>query len=82
MPLVRPVTTADGVVELLVMPPGLDVTTYPVIALPLLDGAFQLTEACAFAATAVTPVGAPGRPNGMIAFDAALLTPLPTAFEA
>jgi hypothetical protein len=81
-PLVSPVTEAEAVLALAVTPPGLDVTTYAVIALPLLEALFQLTAACAFPADAVTPVGAPGSPKGTTAFEAALFGPLPTAFEA
>ncbi len=44
-----------------VIPPGLDVTVYPVIAdVPLTDGAVNVTEACWLPAVAVPIVGAPG----------------------
>jgi hypothetical protein len=43
------------------MPPGLDVTVYPVIALPpLFVGATKATLAVVFPAVATTLVGAPG----------------------
>ena len=49
------------VVPIAVMPPGLDVTVYPVITLPpVLDGATKATLAEAFPAVATTLVGAPG----------------------
>ncbi len=59
--LVSPFTVMglDGLAA--VMPLGLDVTVYDVIALPPFEaGAVKLTLACALPATAVTPVGAPG----------------------
>ncbi len=63
VPFVRPVTTAV-VVEpptVAVMPPGLEVTVYPVIGLPpSLAGAVHETPAWALPRTAVMPVGAPG----------------------
>jgi hypothetical protein len=43
------------------MPPGLDVTVYPVIVAPPFDaGAANVTDACASPAVAVPIVGAPG----------------------
>ena len=49
------------VVPIAVMPPGLDVTVYPVIKLPpVLAGATKATLAVAFPAVATTLVGAPG----------------------
>ena len=43
------------------MPPGEEVTVYPVIGdPPSLTGAVKLTVACAFPPVALTPVGAPG----------------------
>ena len=49
------------VVPIAVMPPGLDVTVYPVITLPpVLDGATKATLAEATPAVATTLVGAPG----------------------
>ena len=49
------------VVPIAVKLPGLDVTLYPVIALPpLLDGATKATLAVAVPAVAATLVGAPG----------------------
>ena len=50
-----------------VMPPGLDVTVYPVITLPpVLDGATKATLAEAFPAVATTLVGAPGTVAGAV----------------
>ena len=49
------------VVPIAVMPPGLDVTVYPVITLPqVLDGATKATLAVVLPAVATTLVGAPG----------------------
>ena len=55
------------VVPIAVMPPGLDVTVYPVITLPpVLDGATKATLAEAFPAVATTLVGAPGTVAGAV----------------
>ena len=65
---------------------GLDVTVYPVIALPpLLVGATKATLAVTFPAVAATLVGAPGTVAagaGVTADDAAEAAELPTAFVA
>ena len=46
---------------MLVKPPGLEVTVYPVmLAPPLLAGALNATEACPLPAVAVPMVGCPG----------------------
>ena len=54
--------TVIGLVEPVpVKLPGLDVTVYPVMAVPpLVPGAVKGTEACALPAVAVPIVGAPG----------------------
>src|SRR5258708_27611169 len=65
VPLVRPLTVALVAVPLAlaVIPPGDEVTVYPVIGDPPLDaGATQVTVAWALPAVAQTPVGAPPRP--------------------
>ena len=66
--------------------PGLDVTVYPVIALPpLLDGTTKATLAEATPAVATTPVGEPAAVAagaGVTADDAADATELPIAFVA
>jgi hypothetical protein len=68
---------------LAVIPPGVEVTVYPVIALPPLSaGAVQLTPAEAFPAVAVTLVGAPGTAIGVTLLDAAEAGPSPAAFVA
>ena len=56
----RPVTVIGDTVPVAVIPPGLLVTVYPVIAEPPSEGA--VNEICAdeFPPTAVTDVGAPG----------------------
>ena len=65
------------VVPIAVMPPGLDVTVYPVITLPpVLDGATKATLAEAFPAVATTLVGAPGT----VAAGAVVTVMVPVAF--
>ena len=82
--MVRPVTVIGLTAPVAVTPPGLEVTVYPVIALPPLDGAVKLTTAWLFPATAVTAVGAPGTVVvlGVILFEAADSGPLPFALDA
>ena len=72
------------VVPIAVKLPGLDVTVYPVIALPpLLNGATKATLAEATPAVATTLVGAPAAvAAGVTADDAAEAAELPTAFVA
>src|SRR5690348_15082643 len=85
VPLVSPFTVAvvvDPPTEVVTLP-GLDTTVYEVMAAPLLEaGATHVTVACAFPAVAFTPVGAPGGPAGITAFDGAEAGPLPTEFAA
>ncbi|GAA3406273.1 hypothetical protein GCM10020370_32660 [Paenibacillus hodogayensis] len=71
VPYVNPVTvTGLAVVLVPVIPPGLDVTVYSVIALPpSLAGASKLTVACLLPAVAVTFVGAPGTATTLNAFE-------------
>ena len=73
MPLVSPTTVQVVVAVEHVMPPGLDVTVYPVMADPPLEaGAVQATTDWVLAFdVAVTPVGAPGVVAGMADADAA-----------
>ena len=55
------VDVVAGAASTAVMPPGLDVTVYCVMALPPLDaGAVHVTVALAPPATAATLVGGPG----------------------
>ena len=71
------------VVPIAVMPPGLDVTVYPVIKLPpVLAGATKATLAVVLPAVATTLVGAPGTVAGVTAADAAEATELPTPLVA
>ena len=49
---------------------------------PLADGAVKLTVACPLAATADTPVGAPGTVAGVAAADGAEAGPVPDALVA
>ena len=59
--MVKPVTVMGDAVPLAVMPPGLEVTVYPVIVLPPFDeGALKVTVALALPGVAETLVGAPG----------------------
>ena len=65
-----------------VIPPGVDVIVYLVIAdPPLLAGAVKLTVVCALPATAVTFVGAPGVVLGVTEEDIVGL-PIPLSFIA
>ena len=84
VPLVSAPTVADvAPVVVAVLLPGDEVTVYPVIALPPSDtGAVHDTDACALPATAVTPVGEPGGPAGVIAADGVDDGPVLTAFLA
>ena len=61
MPLVSPVTTIGLAAPVAVIPPGEEVTVYPVMEAPPFDaGAENVTLACVFPAVAVPMVGAPG----------------------
>ena len=53
-----------------------------IVAPPVLAGVFQLTVACAFPATALVPVGAPGTVRGVTALDALLGDPVPALLAA
>jgi len=66
-----------------VLPSGIEVTVYPVIAEPpSLAGAVNVTVAWALPAVAVPIVGAPGRAEGVTEFDAALAGPVPMVLVA
>ncbi len=66
-----------------VMPPGLDVTVYCVIAAPPSEaGALQLTAASVSPAVALTAVGAPGTVAGVTVLDAAEAELVPTELVA
>ena len=81
--MVRPVTVKGLAVPVAVIPPGLEVTVYPVIAEPpSLTGAVKVTEAWAFPFVAVPIVGAPGTDEGVTEFEAELAGLLPLAFVA
>jgi hypothetical protein len=83
VPFVRPATMIGLAAPADVMPPGLDVTVYPVIGLPPLSaGAVKLTVARALPATAEAAVGAPGTPTGVTLLDAADAALTPMAFVA
>lgn len=60
--------------------PGIDLTVYPVIALPLSPGAVQPTVAWPFSPMTPTPLGASGTP-GLTATDVEAV-PNPLAFRA
>ena len=70
MPLVRPVTIIGLDAPDFVIDPGVDVTVYPVIALPFAPAPENVTVAWVLPPTAVTVVGAVGRPAGVTALDA------------
>lgn len=60
VPFVRPVTVIGDAVPDAVIPPGDDVTVYPVMADPPFDaGGVKVTVACALPAVAVPMVGVP-----------------------
>ena len=83
MPLVRPVTTTGLVAFVPVIPPGLEVAIYPVMASPpVLPGAVKVMLACALPAVAVPMVGADGVVAGTMADDAALYAESPMALVA
>lgn len=66
-----------------VFAPGVEVTVYPVIALPPLDaGAVQLTNDAVLPTAPLTPVGAPGTVRGITLPDAAESGESPEAFFA
>jgi hypothetical protein len=81
--LVRPVTVIGDPAALALMPPGLDVAVYAVIAAPPFDtGAPKLTVACVLPAVADTEVGAPGTVRGVTLFDGAEGALTPAMFVA
>jgi hypothetical protein len=84
VPFVRPVTVIGvAVIAVAVMPLGLEVAVYNVIALPPLDtGAVKATVACVFPRVAVPIVGAPGSVAGVTGSEATDAGPVPTSFVA
>lgn len=83
VPLVNPEHNAVVPVTTHEPPAGDEVTTYVVIGLPpSLAGAVHDTVADASPATALTAVGAPGRPGVVTAADAELAIELPAEFVA
>ena len=83
VPFVSAFTTHDSaVVVTQVLPSGDDVTVYPVIGEPPVEGANQLTVAWAFPATTARPLGAPGVVAGVTAIEARDTTELPAEFVA
>jgi hypothetical protein len=66
-----------------VPPAGLDVTVYPVIAVPPLEtGAVKVTVAEALPAVATTEVGAPGTVVGVMELDGEDAADVPTPLVA
>lgn len=63
-------------------PPGDAVTVYETIAAPFEAGTAKLTTAFPSPATAARPVGDPGTPAGVTAFEAADDPPVPTELVA
>ena len=83
VPFVKPATTIGEAAPAPLMPPGLDVTVYDVIAdPPLLTGAVKVTLAWALPPVAAPMIGAPGAVNGVTLFDAADAGPMPAALVA
>ena len=82
--MVRPVTVIGEDVPVAVMPPGEEVTVYPVIAdPPVLVGAVKLTVALPLLPLAEIPVGAPGAIAARVTADDALeAAPVPTELVA
>jgi hypothetical protein len=82
--LVSPDTVQlSATVVVQVLEPGLEVTVYPVMALPpLKEGAVQETKAEAFPAAAVTPVGEPGTVAGVTGDDVVDGAPVPAELVA
>jgi hypothetical protein len=79
VPLARPVTVIGLAVPVAVWPPEDEVTVYEVIGLPPLEaGGVKLTVACAFPATAVTLVGAPGTVACVVVVKAAVPLGVPS----
>jgi hypothetical protein len=66
-----------------VLPPGLAVAVYDVIALPPGDtGGVKVTVACPTPAVAVPMVGGPGSAVGTTMLETVDIGPVPTAFVA
>ena len=83
--MVSPVTVIGLADPVAVLPPGLEVTVYDVIALPPFEaGAVKLTVACALPATADTFVGVPGTVSaaGVTLLERPDAGPVPIAFVA
>ena len=84
VPFERPRNAADlaDPPTVTVVPPGVAVATYEVIALPPLLPAVHETVADAFPEIAVTPLGAAGGPAGTTAAENPDGVPSPIAFVA
>jgi len=83
VPFVSPLTVQLVVTVVQMKDPGVEVTVYPVIALPPVDaGAIQDTTACAFPDTADTDLGTPGVVAGTTTLDASDASPPPREFVA
>ena len=81
--MVKPVTVIGLAVPVFIIPPGLEVTVYPVIAdPPLLVGKVNETVACVFPASAETLDGADGTVAGVTEFEGKLGTLLPITLVA
>jgi hypothetical protein len=79
----KPVTTRGELAPVAVIPPGEDVTVYPVMALPPLEeGALKATLAWALPAVATGLVGASGTVLGITVPDATEATEFPAALVA
>ena len=83
VPFDNPVTLMGELAPVTEIFPGLEVTVYPVIALPpVVPGAKNETLADDTPAVATTPVGEPGTVAGVTATDGAEGAELPTALVA
>ena len=69
MPLLKPVTVKGELAPLAVNPPGLDVTVYETVPLPVYAGAVNDTTDCALSTVADTLVGVPGTRPDWLALD-------------
>jgi hypothetical protein len=77
VPLVKPVTVKGELAPDAVKPPGLDVTVYETVPLPVYAGTVNVTTAWASPAVAETLVGTPGVRPDWLALDPSIGIYLP-----
>ena len=80
--MVRPVTTHGEEAQVAVIPPGFEVTVYPVTGVPLAAEDEKVTDAWPLPAVAVPMVGTLGTAAGVAAADGADATPVPMGLVA